>query len=319
MAFINVCERSPLVLFLLIPILAESTITIKNKPLQPYDVRMSQFNMAHMKGELDNSTFSLFKNLNGLKIEKCAISHLTPNTFENTHLEILDINDNIEFPTITSDTFKYLQKLKVFRFTSNSYTTIEEGSFTKLENLDVLVISHQFLKNITKSFLEGLNNLRELSLTFNEVEYINQDAFEHMKELTAIFLGNNLIKTIIPGTFKNQLKLEDLQLQDNQLGNDENFYNINWKNFDRIISLRFLNIAKNYLNYINIKDLVTTFPLLISVNFLPNNMTCSNELYITNKLRHYRIQIEYYGNDLSNCKKFDLSLGTVVFDTNGFK
>ncbi|XP_044764191.1 leucine-rich repeat-containing protein 15-like [Coccinella septempunctata] len=292
-------------LCLLPSIQADTVITIKNNPIQPQNTRSPQYQMVHMKGELNKDTFSLFKNLNGLEIERCAIHDLYPDAFKHTPLEILDVHDNIEFPTITSGTFQHLKKLKVFRFTFNPYTDIEEGAFVHLENLDVLVISHQDLKNVTKTFLAGLERLRELSLTFNGIQSVDRDAFEHMKDLTAVYLGHNSIKTIAPGTFKNQRKLEDLQLQDNRLGNEDNYYYVDWRGFDRIPTLRSLNIAGNHFRYINVQDLMTAFPTLESVNFLPNNLTCSSELYITKTLRHYKIQIEYYGNDHSNCKNFD--------------
>lgn len=268
-----------------------------------------------MNGDLGETTFAAFRHLTGLEIERCAINYLTPVTFKNTPLEILDIHDNIEFPTITSSMFEYLQKLRVFRLTFNPYTEIEEGAFETMKNLDVLVISHQNLKNLTKGFLEGLVNLRELSLTFNEIEYVDPNSFEHMKELTAIYLGHNFIKTLTLDTFKNQHKLEDLQLQDNLLGNEKNSYSIDWRKFDRLIHLRSLNIAGNHFRYLHIQDLMTNFPLLESINFLPNNLTCSSELYITKTLRHYKIQIEYYGNDYSNCRTYDfVRLGETVFD-----
>ncbi|KAK9876058.1 hypothetical protein WA026_011168 [Henosepilachna vigintioctopunctata] len=293
---------------------ASNIITINNQPIEPKNPKSPQYVMSEIKGQLTYQTFTSFKNLSGLEISRCAISDLDPSTFRVTPLEILDIHNNVEFPTITSDTFRFLKNLEVFRFNFNPYTSIEEGSFIQLKQLKVLTISHQQIQKLTKEFLDGLDNLQELSMTNNDIKSVDKNAFAHMKELTAIYLNHNSLKMLEIGTFRYQLKLEDLQLQSNYLGNTQNSYFINWDKFDRIISLRYLNIAHNDLRHLNVQKLIKAFPSIKSINFTPNNFTCSNELYITKSLRHYRIDIEYYGNTISSCRGLDFDvIGNKVF------
>ncbi|KAL3271069.1 hypothetical protein HHI36_021568 [Cryptolaemus montrouzieri] len=313
MLFVDLLKTIFLPLLWIYVVDATNIITLKTDAIQPENPNEQQFVLSHVKGELNEKTFSLFKRLTGLTIEWCAIHDLYPEAFKRTSLEILEIHNNIEFPTISESTFKYLNNLKVLRFNFNPYTEIEDGAFSNLKKLDVLSVSHQNLGNLTKEFLEGLENLKEIALTNNEIKYINKDAFKHMKHLTAVYLGHNNLKNIEFGTFRHQKSLVDLQLQSNKLGNKENSYVVNWMKFDRILNLRYLNIGDNNLSYLDVQQLLSVFPLLESINFMPNNFTCPNELHINKKLRHYNINIEYYGNG-SNCKGLDFGkIGVVVF------
>uniref|UniRef100_A0A336M2K6 CSON010840 protein n=1 Tax=Culicoides sonorensis TaxID=179676 RepID=A0A336M2K6_CULSO len=95
---------------------------------------------------------------------------------------------------------------------------IRDETFIKVENLVVINLSSNKIKNITSTTFLGPENLRTLNLYTNEIETIPVDAFSNLVNLLILNLAGNKIKFMGLGTFHGLKNLVSLDLSGNQIG-----------------------------------------------------------------------------------------------------
>ncbi|KAF7665499.1 hypothetical protein LDENG_00140750 [Lucifuga dentata] len=100
---------------------------------------------------------------------------------------------------------------------ANGIEGLTTEDFGGLENLEMLDLSQNKLKELPDRVFEPLTSLRNLDLSSNQITHISEDCFKGMALLERLYLYSNHIKTIHPAAFSGLEQLLELKLQGNQL------------------------------------------------------------------------------------------------------
>ncbi|KAG8433249.1 hypothetical protein GDO86_017508 [Hymenochirus boettgeri] len=118
---------------------------------------------------------------------------------------------NLKFPrNVPYDTVN----LYVFE---NGISSIDENSFSGLNGLKLLDLSHNQLSSLPGGVFRSLSNLSNLDLTSNQITEISVDTFQGLTKLERLYLNGNRIISIHPEAFKGLESLLELKLRENQL------------------------------------------------------------------------------------------------------
>ena len=136
-------------------------------------------------------------------------------TFQNcSSLEYLVLSF-ISLKIIPFDAFFGLNQLIMLDLGFNSLKNLHSKLFRDLENLKQLNLQANNLEEIPKDAFNKLKKLRKLDLYNNNITTISRKMFESNKQLNSINLGKNKIKIIQLDTFKYLNKLTKLYLKEN--------------------------------------------------------------------------------------------------------
>lgn len=100
---------------------------------------------------------------------------------------------------------------------ANGIEGLTPEDFGGLENLEMLDLSQNKLKELPDRVFEPLTSLRNLDLSSNQITHISEECFKGMALLERLYLYSNHIKTIHPAAFNGLEQLLELKLQGNQL------------------------------------------------------------------------------------------------------
>lgn len=106
------------------------------------------------------------------------------------------------------------KNLYVFK---NGIETLDQQDFIGLENLEMLDLSQNKLKELPDHVFEPLTSLRNLDLSSNQITLISQESFVGLKLLERLYLHSNTIKSIHPAAFDGLEQLLELKLYKNEL------------------------------------------------------------------------------------------------------
>lgn len=195
--------------------------------------------------------------------------------------ETIDIDlSNNHLKWIKLESFKNLEKLKVFKLDKNELTEIPDELLSKCL-LESLSVSHNKLTDV--AFLRNQTNLFRLDLSFNQIEELPEEIFSAFTNLYMLYLEGNRITNPWPA-FQGLPKLYQVLLNDNPLNsldmdvigslpNLRKFYvsncNISEVDFSKSLQLVTLDISKNPLKVL--KD--NTFAGLTGLKDLSLNNT----------------------------------------------
>ncbi|XP_063286635.1 vasorin [Pelobates fuscus] len=99
----------------------------------------------------------------------------------------------------------------------NGISSVEEGSFSGLLDLQLLDLSHNMLSSLPGGVFRSLGNLSNLDLSSNKLKEIAADTFQGLGRLERLYLNENSIHSIHPDAFKGLESLLELKLKGNQL------------------------------------------------------------------------------------------------------
>lgn len=152
------------------------------------------------------------------------------------------------------------------------------GPFPKLKFLD---LSSNNCNNISTSFFDQMINIEDLRISKNLLGFQlwmseSEDVFTKLKQLKAIDLSSNRIRGLTYNLFKNQSKLETLNLSDNSM----KIFNMSIKHMTR---LKFLDLSRNHFlnsfsdNFTSAIDDIKKHQPNLTINIMGNQLECSCE------------------------------------------
>ncbi len=232
-------------------------------------------------GESDD-TFAECGKLRGLDMVHTRISSL-PNMTFLPKLENLHVN-SARLTSIPEDLCCSCSNLKFLEVSNNGIASLPNISCEMLYDLDA---SHNKIESMHPDFLKDMKYLNRLSLESNFISEIDTDFFKENINLEHLSLKHNKlvklpslsevphlidfdasynrIKKIDKGTFVNQVIMDELYLNDNQIGS------IDPEAFSISSDLKVLNLSNN----VNLREWMVPrggFPFLaiLSLEGLPN-------------------------------------------------
>ena len=111
----------------------------------------------------------------------------------------------------------HLEAIKRLSMLEKGITTLKQGDFDELRNLEELILKGNFLSVLPEEVFWYLGELKELSLRNNQFTILVEDTFEHLDSLTCLNLRGNQLTTLERGAFDDLETLIELDLSDNQL------------------------------------------------------------------------------------------------------
>lgn len=159
----------------------------------------------------------------------------------------------------------------------NRISDIDNGAFERFQNLRVLRMRGNSLREITASQFKGLMMLEELDLSWNAINSIDRDALRHMEHLKTIDLSGNCLYNLRPYIFFRNVRLININLSRNFLNHlptlmpfSQHINNLN------VTDNQFSNLT-SLMYYENIQSLDMSHNPLVMKELL-NNGTSSTEV-----------------------------------------
>uniref|UniRef100_A0A3B3BUE1 Vasorin b n=2 Tax=Oryzias melastigma TaxID=30732 RepID=A0A3B3BUE1_ORYME len=115
-------------------------------------------------------------------------------------------------PDFPKDIPPAIRKLYLF---NNGIEVIKYENFNNLNNLELLDLSQNKLKQLPDRVFEPLTSLKNLDLSSNQIPHISEDCFHGLAKLERLYLYSNHITTIHPAAFDGLENLLELKLQNN--------------------------------------------------------------------------------------------------------
>jgi Leucine-rich repeat (LRR) protein len=145
-----------------------------------------------------------------------------------------------------------LSKIQNLNLSKNYLDGYDEDVCIGLDSLEKLDLNFNYIKVLGKNYLNYLYSLKFLYLNNNGLKQIEGYSFKYLKQLNELNLqSNKLFELKDNRTFSNLINLKKLNL------NSNNFESINKTlkdNLKHLISLEFLFMANNYIEYLNGND-----------------------------------------------------------------
>lgn len=287
---------------------------------------------------IGNFTDDLIYDLNELeKIDIKSNFKVIPQRFftKATNLKWIEISENF-LPDNASDIFKNQRNLQQLNMWSMEITQLDP-IFDSLVNLDTLDLSLNDIQVLAPKIFHNLDKLKVLSLRRNKFETLPLGLFDTNTQLEKINLSENIdLKelpenlfadkpnlsqvqlnwcnlTTLPGTlFKNSNALEELEVENNRLGEGhggELPIQLLWGK----TRLRRLALKNNYLQFLPyefFKDLINLEYLNLNDNFIQltsNNFEKQINLRSLHLSNNYLQVFNASCRNLKNLQKLDVS------------
>ncbi|XP_070489787.1 leucine-rich repeat-containing protein 15-like isoform X2 [Chironomus tepperi] len=141
--------------------------------------------------------------------------------------------------------FSQFENLMVLDLNDNSLRDIVDYSMQNLTNLKELYIQGSFIQTLTENTFTGLDNLEILWLGYNNIDTILENTFSNLKNLKELSLIFNKIDVLQDGIFQNQQNLQRLHLGVNMITD------LRPGVFEPLTSLESINIYNNNIKSLN--------------------------------------------------------------------
>lgn len=159
----------------------------KTKNVTAVNFRKSEIQVLPME------VFDQFPNLLILELELLGISEIKEKSFVNaTHLQQLHLD-------------------------LNRLTEVGDGIFDGAWDLRHLELSRNNIKKVSPNAFHSLEKLKHLGLSGNEITVLDKDTFAGLQNLKSLYLYSNHIKTLHPLIVIRNEKLEELDMDRNEL------------------------------------------------------------------------------------------------------
>lgn len=127
----------------------------------------------------------------------------------------------------------------------NELTFIQYGTFRSMNNLENLLLSHNFLKEVKNfTFMGTEESLLRIYLNHNQIKTIHKDAFRGLSRVTSLYLSYNQIRSLHESAFRDMCALRHLYLGNNKL------HHLRRNTFENLRQLESITLSKNNLRWI---------------------------------------------------------------------
>ena len=261
-------------------------------------------NQLHLNKNILKSLYGYTNESREIRLYSQNTTTIDPETFSwlSSNLELIILSDN-NLTQIESNTFSSLNNLKTLSLSHNQLTSIDRISLQNISHngfqiefeLDFnTLFNYNDLELLDLSLdlfiLNGLSRLEFLWLDYNQLTMLQRFSFDGLYNLKELYLNNNKISEIQPFTFKDLINLKHLWLHDNQLKQ------IQPNTFSNLNNLFELSLLNNKLNVINTS---VTFEALNNLKILSLSNNSFNRI------------IDYTETDL-DFKRFDKSIKVIL-------
>lgn len=166
-------------------------------------------NERFMKGAT-NEMFKGLENLTELDLTFTGASYaFDPDMFKHVpNLSKLNLSRNKL--TLSTNTFRHLTNLKELNlwFAVKNHGSLDQGIFSLLKNLEILILCDNEIAKISRNMLNGLVSLRLLDVSLNHLTKIAPNAFHDLTKLKLIKLSSKKLKKDLEKSFGNRVKVE---------------------------------------------------------------------------------------------------------------
>ena len=169
---------------------------------------------------LDENVFKVLKNLTELDLEDNYIDKLNP-IYGLVNLKVLNLERNkLTYESINPKTFDLLYSLKELNLSNNLINRVDD-LFTSLKNLNKLRLTFNQLIQINSNCFKNQNELKILDLACNKIKDIKEDSFTKLESLESLELRYNQLTFISSNTFNFSLNgIKEINLSNNLFKNE---------------------------------------------------------------------------------------------------
>lgn len=186
-----------------------SRICQKFKNLESMDFTKSNIR------KLDRNSIKDCKSLSNLILDLKMTTKIDNHTFSlNDNLRTLEI---FKATTLPENIFSKLNNLETLVLIMKSGFTLPDNTFEALKNLKRFEFKRSKIADLKIQWFQSLGNLEILDLSWNKISKLPKDIFSHLKKLQCITLDHNLLQIIKFDSFGVQPNLEVVSLQYNQI------------------------------------------------------------------------------------------------------
>ncbi|XP_037033451.1 leucine-rich repeat-containing G-protein coupled receptor 4-like [Bradysia coprophila] len=173
------------------------------------------------------------------------------------NLEYLSLGRHFE--TLSDIDFFGLENVKLLHLNMNHVKNLTGNSFDHLKMLKYLYLDYNRLSDIGTTAFSKLQNLIFLNLEGNQIQQLKVGAFDGLSSLRCLFLYNNYIRNIEAGAFSSLGNLKKLDLTNNRLTSlPEN-------TFKGLVSLQYLSLRENSISTMDV-NAFAVLPKLVQLD-----------------------------------------------------
>lgn len=134
---------------------------------------------------------------------------------------------SLEVYKLPKEIFRKFTNLKHLIVNGNHLQILEFDTFEGAENLEVLRLSNNDLKQLQSLIFHVMRNLKTLDLGRNKIERIESETFDGLHNMERLYLSDNNLKSLPPDVFRPLNRLLSLSLENNQISflSDDTFRN----------------------------------------------------------------------------------------------
>lgn len=264
------------------------------------------FFLQAIYGEMKKYNCELFKNVSAEDVKKrfdwdmqylhtnaCLFEGLNLSLSEKhfqpvTHMPVNEINavsiQNSEMAVLTDDICGTLPFIKVFSATYLRLTSVDENAFQNCSNLEIVILSSNFLTSIPPKIFNWNLRLTTVHLDNNELTNIDKDLFENNKKLNDLGLSLNHFRSIPQNIFFFPSELKRFRLSANQLS-DLSFLDA----MPMLESLTEIYLDDNKLSDVDVENFHKRFPNLKKFHLNSNEFFCDRQTVIVKYLKENNI------------------------------
>lgn len=207
------------------------------------DVNAIKFDSAASEHIL-KSIFNRFKNIKTIRGELGAMESLNSEFFYDCDkLESFSLENN-NIPKLGNSTFAACAALTEIDLSFGQLETLERGALNGIENLRILKLKNNVIKNFDLSVITSapLINLEILDLSKNQIALFNNGVFSKAENIKEFYMSENKLTILEKINFEKLVKLTTIDVTKNSIDKVKRGF------FATLTDLKVVKFAQNLCN-----------------------------------------------------------------------